>query len=148
MNLLPSKKTSWTLLILLFIFDNFFSYHAITNLNGREANLAIAALVETYPWLYFLCIPATILIMAVIVLVIKKICMVILKERVAEDILERIILGSLVIYWAIGNSSLNLAFLLGHRQSIQVWGVATVVGVISGLVYGLAMLSYEIRNRE
>ena len=56
------KKLSWILLTSFFVFDNFVSYWAVVYRGGREANLVIAWLVEKYPVLYFVCIPAQIVI--------------------------------------------------------------------------------------
>jgi hypothetical protein len=148
---LLSKKISWRLLIFLFIFDNFFSYYAITQLQGREANLLIAYWVETYPWLYFFCIPATILIMYYIVLLIKKTSAKILTRRGLKDegLIERIILSSAVIYWAIGNSSLNLAFLSGFRQPAKRWIFTSVIGILLAVAYAIFILqSFRKRSIE
>lgn len=51
---LPEKNVSWSLLTMFFIFDNIFSYYAITRLQGREGNPLIAPFVEKYPLALFL----------------------------------------------------------------------------------------------
>ena len=56
--LLLSQKTSWIVLLLLFTFDDVFSYFAVTRMGGHEANKLIAFAVEKYPLLYALCLPA------------------------------------------------------------------------------------------
>src|SRR3989344_6076058 len=107
-----SKKLSWRLLFLFFTFDNFFSYYAITRLGGREANWTIAPLVEKYPLLYFLCIPALILIMFLIVkLLVLGLSYISTFKYKSKESVEKAILSSMVIYWIIANSSLNIAFM-------------------------------------
>ena len=118
-----SKKLSWLLLTSFFIFDNFVSFWAVVYRGGREANLVIAWLVEKYPVLYFVCIPAQIVIIYFIV------------KWLTRFAAEKIILTALVIYWPIANSSMNLAFLLGHRQPGRNWLILTVVGIIFAVIY-------------
>lgn len=143
---LPGKMFSWTLLIIFFIFDNVLSYYAVTRFGGREANLAIAWLVEKYPLLYFLCIPAQIIIINFIVKGLKKLALRLFKNKVNGDIAERIILSGLAIYWLIGNSSMNLAFLIGHRQPIRNWLILSAVGIFSAVTYSLINLKKLSRN--
>jgi hypothetical protein len=80
------KKVSWILLTAYFVFDNVVSYVAVTRMGGREANLVIAPLVETYPLMYFLCIPAELIGAYLIVLLLRK------------WIDEKIVLTTAVIY--------------------------------------------------
>lgn len=120
-----NKRLSWTLLTLFFIFDNFVSYYAVTYHGGREANLAIAWLVEKYPLLYFVCIPGQIVIIYFIV------------KWLTRFASEKVILTALVIYWPIANSSMNLTFILGHRQPAKNWLMFTAVGVLLAVVYAL-----------
>ena len=149
MMLVLQKKVSWTLLTLFFIFDNIFSYYVVTRLHGREANLAIAPLVERYPLLYFACIPAEIGIMIIVVRIIQMIIRKTPDKRryADEGMLERIILEAFVTYWAVGNSSMNLAFLLGHRLPIWVWSVTSCIGIVFAVSYGLIAI-YAFKRRE
>ena len=119
------KKLSWILLTSFFIFDNFVSYWAVVYRGGREANLAIAWLVEKYPLLYFVCIPAQVVIIYFIV------------KWLTRFAAEKVILTALVIYWPISNSSMNLAFLLGHRQPGKNWLILTAVGIFLAVLYVL-----------
>jgi len=133
-----SKKLSWSLLVLFFTFDNFFSFYAITKLGGREANLVIAPIVEKYPLTYFLAIPITVVIMFFVIKFFTRLAIKIFKRQKGEaDMIEKIILTSVVVYWFIGNSSLNLAFLLGYKQSIGVWYLMSAVGIVSALIFSL-----------
>lgn len=135
---IPSKKDSWIILIYFFIFDNLVSYFAITKLNGREANLFVAPFVEKYPLLYFLCIPATVLIIFVIVKLITKIAAKLLKKLgIEEKILEKITLFSVVVYWAVGNSLPNLLFLLGFRLSFQTVWLINNLALLPAILYAL-----------
>lgn len=122
------KKVSWLLLTLFFIFDNVVSYLAVTRMGGRELNTIIAPLVETYPFLYFLCIPAELIGAYLLVLLLRK------------WIDEKIVLTAAVIYWPIANSSLNLLFLLGFRHMGYLWPPLTAVGLAVALTYSLFSL--------
>lgn len=136
MNYVLSKKTSWIILILLFIFDSTVSYIAVTRMNGKEANLAIAYFVEKYPVLYLLYIPPLILIIYLIVLGLTKLAKKLFgKLKIKEEILERIILTSTVIYWAVGNSFMNLSFILGYRLSIPTWYKLSAFGILLAVIY-------------
>lgn len=119
------KKLSWFLLTSFFVFDNVVSYLAVTRWGGREANLAIAWLVEKYPLLYFVCIPAQVVIIYYIV------------KFLTRFFAEKIILTALVIYWPIANSFMNLAFILGHRQPQKVWLILSAVGILLAVIYAL-----------
>lgn len=129
------KKISWILLNLYFIFDNVVSYVAVTRMGGREANLVIAPLMETYPFLYFLCIPAELIGAYLIVSLLRR------------WINEKIVLTAAVIYWLIANSSLNLLFLLGFRHVGYLWGTFTLIGFAVALTYGLSSL-YLISKKK
>lgn len=143
------RRTSWLLLTSLFVFDNIVSYFAIARWGGHEGNLIIAPLVEKYPLLYFLAIPVTLAIMLAIVRVILVVSMYILRTwKVNRGVIERIVLTSVVIYWAVGNSSMNLFFLIGHRQKLYVWGLTSLMGVLLGFVYGLIALMATQRHGD
>lgn len=136
-NITKNIKLAWILLITFFIFDNIFSYYAVTSLGGTEANHLISYWVETYPPLYFFCIPGQIIIIYFIVEGLTKLSEIIFKKLkiTNEYIYEKIILFALVIYWAIANSSMNFAFLVGHRLSVNTWYVLTAIGVVLAIVY-------------
>jgi hypothetical protein len=122
------KKVSWTLLTLYFVFDNVVSYIAVTRMGGREVNTVIAPLVETYPLLYFLCVPAELIGAYFVVSLLRR------------WIDEKIVLTAAAIYWPIANSSLNLLFLLGFRHLGYLWGMFTLIGFAVALIYGLLSL--------
>ncbi len=127
------KNISWLILSIFFVFDNVFSYYAVTKLNGHEANLLIASFVEKWPILYFLCIPTQILIIWIIVRGIRYIAMKLFCFK-NKQLLEAITLQSFVIYWAVANSSMNFAFMMGYRQSIQRWYVLTIIGILCAII--------------
>ena len=130
-----SKKVSWILLTLYFIFDNVVSYWAITWMGGREANLVISHWVEIYPLLYFLCIPAELLGAYGTVWVLRR------------WIKEEIILTAAAIYWPIANSSINFIFVLGFHNMGYLWGPFTAVALVIVLIYGLLSL-YIVGNKN
>jgi hypothetical protein len=128
------RNIYWLILSIFFVFDNLFSYYAVIKLNGHEANLLIAPFVEKWPILYFLCIPGEMILVWIIIRGIRQIAMK-LFHFTNKLLLETIILQSIVIYWAIANSSMNFAFMIGYRQSIQRWYVVTIVGVLCAIIY-------------
>jgi hypothetical protein len=134
--LLLQKKISWILLTFFITFDGVVSYWAVKFMHGKEADLLIAPWVEKYPILYFPIIPILCLTMFIIVKMIKNIAVRILKKWrfTDEHMIERIVLTATVIYWAIGNSSGNLIFLLGLRIS-AIWLVTTLLALPITLAY-------------
>lgn len=133
-----ANRTSWFLLILFFTFDNFFSYYAVTRLGGHEANLVIAPIVEKYPLLYFLCIPLQTIVIYWIIKFLVWLSSKIFHQ--SKKFFEPIIPAALTIYWLVGNTSMNLAFFLGHRQPAINWLYTTIIGVLLSLVYFLIRL--------
>jgi len=144
-SLLPTKKLAWVFLIFLLIFDAVVSYYGIKYFHAREVDLLIAPLVEKYPILYFPIIPLEFIIMFLIVRTIKKVAAKSLKTA-SEDLIERIVLGATVIYWAVGNSSANLVFLLGFRIS-NIWLYTTSTAIPVTLFYLLYML-LQVRKMD
>ena len=134
-----SKKLSWFLLISLFAFDAVFSYWAVVYKSAHEANPAIKSIVEAYPLLYFVTVPALIPIMY---LIYKGLFLFANKlfAKVEKEILEKVVLTALVIYWILGNSSVNFMFLFGHRQPAYVWYLTATLAIIPALVYTLLVL--------
>jgi hypothetical protein len=131
-----SKKTSWVLLVSLFIFDNIVSYWAVVYQNAREANLAIAWLVEKYPLLYFLCIPATIFLVYIIYSVLSLLAGRLFKDA-EKRMIQKVVLTTIVFYWAIGNSSFNAIYLIGYKQPAYVWYYEAAFALLPALVYSI-----------
>lgn len=134
-----SKRISWFLLVCLFTFDAVFSYWAVVYRNAHEANPAIKSIVETYPLLYFVTIPGLVLIMYPVSRGLTALARK-LFNKIDDEIAEKIVLTALVIYWILGNSSINFLFLAGRRQSAQVWYLTAVVAIIPTLIYSLSIL--------
>lgn len=133
---LHSKKISWIILILLFTFDDIVSYFAVTKMHGKEANLIIAPYVEKYPLLYFACIPTTIFIIFLIEkLLTKTACRIFKKRGIEESVMEKIILFSIVIYWALANFLPNLIFILGFRISFHAVWLMNNLAILSAIIY-------------
>ena len=134
-----SKKISWFLLISLFAFDAVLSYWAIVFRSAHEANPAIKVIVETYPLLYFLTIPSLVLIMY---LVYKGLYLLANKifSKADQEKIEKVILTAMVIYWILGNSSINFLFLFGFRQPAQVWYLTTTLALIPASLYSYFLL--------
>jgi hypothetical protein len=134
-----SKKISWFFLTSLFTFDAVVSYWAVVYRSAHEANPAIKVIVETYPLLYFLTIPALVLIMY---LVYKGLCRLANKiySGAGKEKIEKVILNALVMYWILGNSSINFLFLIGFRQPAPVWYLTTTLALIPASVYSYILL--------
>jgi hypothetical protein len=137
---LLTKNVSWILLAILFIFDSVVSYWAVVYRHGKEVDLLVAPLVEKYPILYFPIIPVLFIIIFIIEKIITYITINIFQKwKFSEyDIIERIILEAIVIYWTVGNSSGNLIFLLGFRVR-YIWMMTTLIALPITLVYALFM---------
>lgn len=138
---LLTKKTSWLILFTFFVFDNIVSYFAVKYLDAKEGNYLLAPVVEAYPLLYFLCIPLSVIIMYLLFKVIVKITVPLIKKLKLKnrEILERIVLNAMVVYWAVGNSSGNVVFLLGYRiDSIML--ITTLTAIPVTVIYVLTVL--------
>ncbi len=136
------KKTSWILLSLLFLFDAIVSYWGVVYMHGREADLLIASVVEKYPILYFPLAPVLVGIIYVLEKSITKGAAIFILKRwrfTDENILERILLSAIVLYWAVGNSSDNMIFILGYRIS-DIWVRTALVAIPITLLYILYAL--------
>ena len=133
------KRLSWFFLISLFTFDAVFSYWAVVYQNAHEANPAIKSVVEAYPLLYFLTIPALVPIMYSIYKGLSLLASKLFK-KVNQEIIEKVVLTALVIYWILGNSSINFMFLFGHRQPAYVWYSTAVLAIIPALGYSLLVI--------
>lgn len=142
-----SKRLAWIILVCLFIFDSTVSYIAITRMQGREANLAIAYLVERFPWLYFIYLPAQVLIVYLIYIGLTKLERVLIKSKLRREQTEKVILTAMVIYWLIGNSAMNLSFVLGKRLTIPNWYLLSIFGLLTGICYFL-LLKNQYENKK
>lgn len=140
-----SKKISWFLLTSLFAFDAILSYWAVVYRSAHEANPVIKTIVETYPLLYFLTIPALVLI---IYLGYKGLCLLAGKifSRAGKENTEKVILTALVFYWILGNSSINFLFLIGLRQPAWVWYLTTTLALIPASIYTYFSLQKQRRT--
>jgi hypothetical protein len=131
-----NKKTDWLILTFLFIFDNVWSFVAVSKYNLHEMNLIIAPVVEKYSLLYFLCIPIEVVGIYLIVWLLKKVLLKVLKDQKFDQLfVEKVILTSIVIYWSIGNSGVNLLSLLFGHLPPWTWFTLSVVGIITAMVY-------------
>lgn len=140
-----SKKLSWFLLTSLFAFDAVFSYWAVVYRSAHEANPAIKNIVEAYPLLYFVTIPGLILIMYPIYKGLSLLAGRLFKTT-DREIREKIVLTAMVIYWILGNSSVNFSFLAGHRQPAYVWYLTAVLAIIPATIYSLVSLNCKRRS--
>ncbi len=133
------KKLSWIILTSFFVFDDIVSYWAIAYRHAHEANPIIASTVEKYPLLYFLCIPGIIIIMYLLSKIIINFTQRIFKS-INNNTIEKVVLTTLVFYWAIANSSINFLFLIGHKQSSQTWYFLAIVTILPAIIYTLFVL--------
>ena len=134
---------AWLLLLAFSTFDNVVSYIAVTQKGTHELNPLIANLVETYPLLYFLCIPLTLIGMYLLHLLIRISLFKILEKRYHPDrkVLSNAIATGMVIYWGIGCSSFNILYLLGvHGITVSIWLFTSLIGFLLGILYAYLYL--------
>jgi hypothetical protein len=141
-----SRKISFYLLNLFFIYDAVFSYYAVTRLSAHEANLTIAYWVEKYPPLYFLTIPILSAGLYLVMYLIKRYLNKWLTKIFGNwDKAEKIILTAFVIYWGVANSGTNFAYMVGFRHTLfNNWGAMSLVGVLTATVY-LIYWAYKLK---
>lgn len=134
-----SKKISWFLLTSLFTFDAVISYWAVVYRNAHEADPVIKVMVEKYPLLYFLTIPVLVIMMC---LIYKGLCRLANKifSGAGKENVQKVILTALVMYWILGNSSINFLFLFGLRQPAWVWYLTTSLALIPASFYSYFLL--------
>jgi len=142
-----TKKLAWFVLISLFTFDAVLSYWAVVYRGAHEANPAIKTIVETYPWLYFVTIPGLVLIMFPIY---KGLTLFVNKffRNIKKEIIEKVVSTSLALYWILGNSSINILFLVGYRQPAHVWFLTTTLAIIPSIFYALFLLNKLNSNSQ
>jgi hypothetical protein len=63
-----------------------------------------------------------------------------LFRKVNREVTEKVVLTALVIYWILGNSSVNFLFLFGHRQPARVWYLTASLSIIPALIYSVLVL--------
>lgn len=148
MKLILPKKISWLILTSLFTFDAVVSYIAVTRMHGREADLMIAFAVEKYPLLYFVTIPGLIIIMYFIAFGLIKLAMKFFnKKHLKREIIEQIVLTSMVIFWPVANSYMNLSFIFGHRLTIPIWYKLNILGFVLTIIYFVYTVSrFKVRK--
>jgi len=99
-------------------------------------DLLIAPVVEKYPLSYFILIPILMITMYGVVNVITHFASKTRElSRIPQILIKRLVMSSLIIYWAIGNSSLNLCFILGYRQPSVTWMYTTLTAIFVVGIY-------------
>ena len=143
----PQTKAVWIILISLFIFDAVISYWGVMYKGGREADLAIAWLVERFPLLYFLTIPLLMLSMNLLVKGIVYLLpkLIIQLRSLDARLIEKISLQGIAFYWLVGNSSDNFLFLLGFRIQ-NVWLKTTLIAIPTTIVFLWILINKTLRK--
>jgi len=65
----------------------------------------------------------------------------------SEEILERIVLGAVGIFWFVANSFLNIAYKVGYRLPTDIWLQMFLTGIFLAIVYFYASL-VELKKGE
>ena len=139
----PLINVSRILFVSLITFDSFVSYWAVKYRGAKEMDLLISPIVEKYPLSYFIFIPILIVIMHLVVNMITHFAAKTNElSIIPKKLIRRLVLSSLALYWAIGNSSLNLLFILGYRQPPISWMYTTITAIF---VVGIYII-FTIKN--
>lgn len=148
MSFLPSKKNSWLTLITFLIFDAVSSYYAVKYMGGREANPIITRYVQNSPILFF---PIILVlgggIIYFICFILKNLTCFILSKfgYKNKEVIDRIIVTSIAIFYFLGIVVNNGLFLLGIRFPSMIKFNFTI-GVIVSFIYAAVILYKESRK--
>ena len=148
MLLLPSKKFSWILLALFFIFDAFSSYYAVSYMGGKEGNPFIASYVQNNPKLFF---PIMIFgyILAYLIYSILKIMLWNFLKRfkfVTQTLVEQIVIVAIAIFYFFTVILNNSLYLIGFRVPGTL-RVNLIIGLVAAPIYGLFVLYMSSKNK-
>ena len=138
---LPSKKFSWILLALFFIFDAFSSHYAVKFMGAKEGNPIIAPYVQKSPILFFPIMIFGYILVYFIYFIFKTIfCILLMKFKFTGKILiEKIILAAIAIFYFFTVILNNSLFLLGFRMPGML-RVNLIIGLSTAIIYGAVTL--------
>lgn len=138
---LPSKKFSWILLALFFIFDAFSSYYAIMYMGGKEGNPIIAPHVQKNPILFFPIMVFGYILVYFICLILKTIFWILLRRFrfITKILIEKIVLAAISIFYFITVILNNFLFILGFKIPGML-RVNLIIGLVTAIIYGIFVL--------
>ncbi len=144
---LPSKKFSWILLALFFIFDAFSSYYAIRYLGGKEGNPIIAPYVQMNPLLFFPIMVIGSILIYFIYLILKIVLWTFLKKFnfVNETIIEKTVLAAISIFYFFTVILNNSLFILGFKIQGML-RVNLIIGIVTAIIYAVFVLRMFFKN--
>jgi len=145
---LPSKKFSWILLALFFIFDAFSSYYGVKYMGGKEGNPIIAPYVQKNPILFFPIMVFGCILVYFICLILKTIFWIFLRrfKFITKVLIEKIVLAAITIFYFFLVILNNSLFLLGFRKP-EMLKVNLIIGLMIAVIYGILIL-YISSNKK
>jgi len=145
---LPSKKFSWIVLALFFIFDAFSSYYAVGYMGAKEGNPIIAPYVQNNPILFFPIMVFGYILVYCIYFIIKTIFWTFLKKFrfITEIIIERIVLMAVAFFYFFTVILNNSLFILGFRIPGML-RINVIIGISTAVIYGLVTLYTYSRKK-
>lgn len=148
MLLLPSKKFSWIVLALFFIFDAFSSYYAVRYMGGKEGNPIIAPYVQKNPILFFPIMIFGYILVYFIYFILKTVFWTSLKRFrfTSELLIEKIVLAAIIIFYFFTVVLNNSLFLLGFNVSGKL-RVNVIIGLLTAIIYGIVTL-YKFSRKK
>ena len=145
---LPSKKFSWTLLALFFIFDAFSSYYSVRYMGGKEGNPIIAPYVQKNPVLFFPIMIFGYILVYLIYFILKTGFWIFLRKFkfITNILIEKIVLATIAIFYFFLVVLNNSLFLLGFRKP-ELLKINLIIGLMTAVIYGILIL-YVFSNKK
>lgn len=145
---LPSKKFSWIVLALFFIFDAFSSYYAVGFMRGKEGNPIIAPYVQKNPILFFPIMIFGYILIYFIYFILKTVFWTFLMKFkfITKIHIEKIVLGAIIIFYFFTVVLNNSLFLLGFKISGMI-KINLIIGLSIAIIYGIVTL-YKFSRKK
>lgn len=148
MHFIPSKKFSWIVLVLFYIFDAFSSYYAVRFMGGKEGNPIIAPYVQKNPILFFPIMLLGFVLAYFIYFILKTIFWTFLKRFKFLNIIliEKIVLATIIIFYFFTVILNNSLFILGFRIPGML-RINLIIGLSTAVIYGILTL-YKFSKKK
>ena len=145
---LPSKKFSWIVLIIFFIFDAISSYYAVKYMGGKEGNPLIASYVQKDPFLFFPIMLFGFILVYFIYSILKTVFWIFLMRFrfISKIFIEKIVLVAIIIFYFFTVVLNNSLFLLGFRMSGKL-RINLIIGLLTAIIYGILTL-YKLSKKK
>lgn len=146
--LLPSKRFSWIVLALFFIFDAFSSYYAVRYMGAKEGNPVIAQYVQNNPMLFFPIMIFGYFLAYCIYLFLTAIIWNFLKgfKFITKLLIQKIVLAAIIIFYffivIINNSLYLIGFWVPDTLRVNL-----IIGLVAAPIYGLFVLHMSSKSK-